>query len=141
MSRFRRGVQTTIRNNHAAYGYSVMITASFGAVSIQESQASVGYVFLFVAGAMIAFALIETLVSGLFRKRLEDEPSEVLALGATFSLFSVSASVGFASLTALLIGGWVVWPLAAFMASGAYVLLAGAEMTLAERLQERRGRA
>ena len=46
-------------------------------------------IFLFVAGAIAGFALVEAVITGGFRHNLSDEPSGVKALGGSTSVLSV----------------------------------------------------
>jgi hypothetical protein len=132
---FKKGMQATLLNNSTAYGFSIMITSTFGAVSIEDPSLTTGRLFLFLAGGVLSFAAIEAAASGLFRRRLESEPSDVVALGSSFALFSVAAAVGVAVLVAQLLAGWASWFFAPFLASAVYVLLAGVEMAVAVRLK------
>ncbi len=56
---YRRGLLTSIRNNAAAYGYSVMITSSYGVLSTQLGTPPVFMTLLFALGATVAFLLVE----------------------------------------------------------------------------------
>jgi hypothetical protein len=136
MEGFNRGLQASVRNNYTAYGYSVMITASFGVLATEEPT-RVGFIFLFLGGAIAAFVAIELAVSKGFERTPRGEPMKVEALGAAFSFGSVATAVGAAALTAAVVDGWIAWLVGAFLASGTYVLMSGAEIALAERLQEK----
>lgn len=135
---FSRGLQASVRNNYTAFAYSVMITASYGVLTSQESSPKLGYVFLFVAGAMGAFVALELAVSRGLKRTPRGEPIKVVALGAVFSFGSVGAGVGAAALSTVLLSGLPVWPVAGLAASGAYVVMSGVEIALAE-LMERTG--
>ncbi len=132
------GIRTSLRNNVSAYGFSVMITASFGAISAIEGPPTVGRVFLFVAGAVTSVTLIDGISSKGFRVRWRGDPSDVIALGAALGYLSVGGGVGGAALAAEILGGWVGWVVAPAVASGVYVLLSGVEMALARALQQER---
>lgn len=49
----------------------------------------------------------------------------------------MGVGLGAATITGLVVGGWVAWPLGAFLATAAYVLASGIEMSLAERAEGR----
>ena len=57
--------------NATAFGYSVTITATFGAVSVQRGQPSFGDLILFGMGAVVAFGGLEGLLNHGFREPLE----------------------------------------------------------------------
>jgi hypothetical protein len=139
MESFSRGLQASVRNNYTAYGYSVMITASFGVLATQE-RTRLGFIFLFLAGAIAAFVAIELIVSKGLERTPRGEPMKVEALGAAFSFGSVGVAVGAAALATVVMNGWIAWLLGAFSASAVYVLLSGLEIALAAKLERKANR-
>ncbi len=137
---FSRGLQASVRNNYTAFGYSVMITASYGVLTSQESTPRLGYVFLFILGAVAAFVGIELVVSKGLERVPRGEPTKVVALGAAFSFGSVGAGVGAAALSTVLLSGLAVWPVGGLAASATYVLMSGFEIALAELVERNGGR-
>ncbi len=135
---YLRGLHASARGNAAAYGYSVTITASFGILSTVVGTPRVAEIFVFAGGAVLAFALVEAVVSGGFRHGLSDEPSEVRALGGSISVFSVGLSLAAALAAGSFFGGLVAWPVGSFLATLTYLLLFAFEMGLAELLRGRR---
>lgn len=93
-------------------------------------------VFVFVVGASIAFATVNTLSSHRFSERLPDEPAVVVLLGTTFSVFSISAAVGVAVGIAYAIPGWPAWLVSSFAFAGVYLLVVGLELGLAAKRHE-----
>jgi len=75
--------------------------------------------------------------SGGFRHGPRDEePVEVTALGSSVSFVSVGVALAVALVEARLVGGgWPAWPLGAFLATVAYLLLLALEIGLAELLK------
>ena len=61
---FERGVDTATRNNVTAYGYSVGITAAFAILQTARTDTGVYEIFIFAAGAVVAFAIIAAVASG-----------------------------------------------------------------------------
>lgn len=133
-----RGVRTSVRNNNAAYGFSVMITAAFGVLNASLDAVSVGDVFLYAGGAVAGVTVIEGVASRGFRVRLRGEPSDVVALGSSFSFVSVGLAVGAAALAASILATWAAWLIGSFAASAIYVVASGVEMALAHVAQKRR---
>jgi hypothetical protein len=128
-----RGLRSAARNNASAYGYSVTITATFGILNVVAAT-TVLEIFAFAGGAVLAYALVDGVASGGFRHGPRDEePSEVTALGSSISFVSVGVALLVALVEAQLVGGWVAWPLGAFSATVAYLLLLALEIGLAER--------
>jgi hypothetical protein len=128
---YLRGVCTALRHNQVAYAYSATMTALFGVVHDEARGPNVGQCFLFIVGAGVAFAVVNTSVTKLFRERLPREPSEVVALGTALSLFSMAASLGAGTLVAWLSPPWVAWGVSPLAASIAFMITAGVEMGLA----------
>ncbi len=133
-----RGVRTSVRNNVAAYGFSVMITAAFGVLSAALGSPGTGDVFLYAAGAVAGVTIVEGIASRGFKVRLRGEPSEVVALGSSFSFASVGLAVGAAALSGETLVAWVAWLVGPLLASATYVVASGVEMALAHAAQERR---
>lgn len=132
------GTRTALLNNLSAFGFSVMITATFGALSAQLGPPGTVEVFLFAAGAVGGVTLLDGISSKGFRRQLRGETSDVIALGTGFSFVSVLAAIGSAALFAGIVDGGSGWPIGAFLASCVYVLLAGVEMSVAKVLQSER---
>jgi hypothetical protein len=100
---FERGVDTATRSNVTAYGYSVSITAAFALLQTSRSDTGTLEIFAFAGGAVVAFALVGALASGGFREELEDQPSNVKALGGAFALLSVGLALATAFVVGILI--------------------------------------
>lgn len=132
---------TSIRGNSTAFGFSIMITISFGALQRLTGNPSVGELLAFGVAAAIAVALLEGAVSRGFVRRVGSAPPEVSMLGTALNFASVAAGVGAAIGVGELWTGFGAWPVAGFCAAVAYVVAESAEMLLAERLQRRRGDA
>jgi hypothetical protein len=130
VAHYLRGLGLSTRNNTVAYGYSLVATGSYGVIADQKGS-RVGDVFLFAAGAALAFALVNALVTEGYRKRFPDEPGVVVALGTSLSLFSVVAAVGVAALAGWLLRAWVAWLAGSFAFTLAYLALVGGEIAFA----------
>jgi MFS family permease len=128
---YRRGLGTALRHNQVAYGYSATVTALFGIVQREAGGPNVAQCFLFVAGAGIAFAVVNAVITKWFAERLPKEPSEVVALGTALSLLSMGAGLGLGALVASTGSRWVAWPASPLVTSVGFLLLAGLEMAIA----------
>ncbi len=136
---YAEGLRTAARQNSVAYGYSIMITASFGAIVSQEPRPRVWECFLFAAGAVLGFTLVLLVATRGFRQKSFDaDRPEVLVVAALLNLASVASGVGAASLVAWLADGWWVWLVGALGASLAYEVVNGLEYMAAEREEEPR---
>ncbi len=128
---FERGVDTAARNNITAMGYSISITAAFALLQTSRSDTGILAIFVFAAGAVLAFAIIACLASGFFREELEDESSTITSLAGALSFLSVGLALGVAYVVGLLIQGLAAWPVSAFLATVVYVASVGVELTVA----------
>jgi hypothetical protein len=131
---FERGVDTATRSNVTAYGYSVSITAAFALLQTSRSDTGTLEIFAFAGGAVAAFAIVGALASGFFREALEDQPSNVKALGGAFALLSVGLALLVAYIVGIMIEGLVAWPISAFSTTVAYIVAVGLELALADWL-------
>lgn len=138
-SRLGRGVQESLHGNATAFGYSVTITASFGAVQHERGQPSYVDLLLFGVGAVIAFAVVEAVVSGGFRVPLMHGSEQVVTLGTALAFLSVAFAITTALGAAHFLRGGVAWFAGALGGSLVFVLAESLEFMLAEWLQERRG--
>ena len=128
---FVRGVRTSTANNSPAYGYSLVAAGSFGALEKEHGAPSWAELFLFVAGACVAFAVVNAVSTRLFREGSPDEPEPVVLLATSLSIFSVSASVAASALAAAVLPATVAWPCVSVMFTLLYIVCVGAEVGLA----------
>jgi ribosomal protein S18 acetylase RimI-like enzyme len=128
----RQALAAIVAASAAPYGYTISIWSSGAVLMRSHGTPRVGDVFAFVAGAVIAFALLALLTRGAVAEPATDRaPDRVLA--GTMHLLAAGAAVGAAALLAEL-GGWEAWPLGSFAATAIYLLGAGAELALVSRL-------
>ena len=128
-----RGLQTSVRNNSTAYGYSLTVTATLGVLAAELDAPTVGQVFLFAAGAVMGVVAVEAAATRGFRERARSEPPQVVVFGSALAILSVGSAVGAGALAAVVLGTGVAWPIGGLLASLLYLLAAGAEMAMAER--------
>lgn len=132
-----RGVRMAVRNDASAFAYSVLITATFGVVNLENPQVTTPRIFLFVVGATGAFALAEAASSRFFRIRLRQEQGDIVLIGTAMAPLSVGASLGAAVVVAKAVGGATAWALAPAAATVSYIVLTGAQLTIARKYEER----
>ncbi|MGI8845511.1 MAG: hypothetical protein ACR2HC_04950 [Thermoleophilaceae bacterium] len=134
-----QGVRIALEGNATAFGYSVVITASFGATQLQRGQPGLEDLLLFGVGAVLAFTALEGLLTNGFKKPLTAGSSEVIALGTALSFVSVVVAIAAAHAVASVLSGGFAWFASALAASLAFVLTESVELVLAGVVQERRG--
>lgn len=137
MRDYLSAVRTTLSNNGAAYGYSLLITASFGLLQTQVGSPTVGQIFLFGVGAVVAFTLLEAASTDLFRDRVRQDPPEVQAFGAAIGFASIFCAMGAVVAVGTLLHKGVAWAVGSFAATSVFLLLAGLETALARQAEER----
>jgi hypothetical protein len=134
------GLAISITGNVPAYGFSIVAAASFGAIAAKHHPPDVLESFLFLVGATVGFSVLGALGALAFEEeQIGDEGPVTLLVGGAMSIFSTSGGFGLALLIAYLLGGWVVWLVAPFCATVAYVLLLAGEMGIAQALRSGRG--
>lgn len=138
-SRIVAGMNESLGGNATAFGYSVTITASFGAVDLGRGQPGFGDLIVFGLGAVVAFAGLEGLLSRGFREPLEKGRDQVVTLATSLAFLSVVLAIASARGVAAVLGGGWAWFGGALGASLVFVLVESLEFMLAEWLQERRG--
>jgi hypothetical protein len=136
LNHLAHGLRASLRNNGQAYGFSVSITAALALLNTEAKVSGAAHILYFALGAAVAFSILQAIASKGFRKPLEQEPSTVTAMGISLSVVSVGTSVALAWATAHFIGGVIAWPVTAFLVSVVYLLVAGMELAIAQRVEE-----
>lgn len=133
------GLGESLGGNATAFGYSVTITASFGAVQLGRGQPRFGDLMVFGLGAVVAFGGLEGLASAGFRRPLQKGSDQVVLLGTALAFISIVLAIAAARGVAVLLSGAWAWFAGAFCASLVFALVESLEFMFAEWLQERRG--
>ncbi len=133
------GLRGSLHGNATAFGYSVTITASFGATQLARGAPDFEDLLLFGMGAVVAFSGLEGLVSHGFREPLDEGSDQVITLGTALAFISVGLAIAAARGLASILGGGIAWFAAALGASLVFALVESLEFMLAEIVQERRG--
>jgi hypothetical protein len=128
-SAYRAGLWTIVSASAAPYGYTITVWRSGAVVMHSHGQPSVGDVFLFLVGALLAFSLLGGLAHGTLGDARSIDRGEDRVLAGTLDWVSVGAAVGAAALLAN-IHGWVVWPLGSFCATLAFLLGTGLQLAV-----------
>lgn len=129
-----RGLRSTVGRESTTFGFSILVTVSFGMLQVTEGSPDVGTIFLFATGAVLSFTLLEAVLSRGFRRPMPQHRSNVLALGTSLNLVSVLGGLGATWLAGTLLSHPAVWALAPFLAGVVYLLLESLETALGERV-------
>ena len=128
---YARALRATVRASAAPYGYTVTVWTSGGALIHFHGLPNIGDLFLFMAGAVVAFAAV-ALTSRAFAPDSVGEQSASLLIGA-FHVWSVGAALGAVVGLASAISGDLAWLVGAFAATAVYLVTVGFQLALAER--------
>lgn len=134
--RYRKDLRSILGASAGPYGYTLSIWGSGSVLSHAYGRPIPMEVFLFLAGAVIAFAVVGTLAFGGASREL-DTPASTIELFGSFHFASVGLAVVAALLAAQLVPASFGWPLGAALATAVYLLVVGAEHSLAETLDKR----
>jgi hypothetical protein len=138
-NRVVRGARSTVGRESTTFGFSILVTVTFGLLQTIDGPPDLPRIFLYAVGAVMSFTVLEGVLSAGFRRPMPQHRTRTLALGTSLNILSVLVGLG----TALLLSQWtshlVVWPLAPFVAGAAYLLTESIETALAERLLVRAG--
>jgi len=134
---YTEGLRTSIRNNAPAYGFSIMITATFGVATALVGTPRPWEVFLYATGALVAFVCVESVATFGFRaESTEGDRTEMLFLAAALNSISVLGGVGAGAFVPWLLTGWPAWLCSSLLATVVFLLLNGIEFTLAAEEEE-----
>lgn len=132
--RMDRAFRGTVGREATAFGFSIVISATFAAVQVEHGAPSRWDIVLFAVGAGASFVLLTGLASRGFRRPLPQHRSEVVGLAAGLNLISVMAGVATAMAVAAMLGAGPAWPLSPLLAATVYLLVESLEELLAERI-------
>ncbi len=132
--RYLRGLTAAVGQTAGAYGYTLVIWCT-GAMLIHfHGLPRPGDVALFVAGAVIAFVLVELGAMRGSPSRSEAAPTRAVWLAGAANGLSAGAAVAGAYGLSIAIGvDDLAWPVTAFAASTTYFLVLGLQVALSEK--------
>lgn len=126
-------------DNSTAFGFSVTITASYGALNRLAAGPSLGDIAGFAVGAAAAFTLLQLVTTRGFRRRPGTATRQVVLLGTAFDIVSVALGVGTAMLVGVVVPSWGAWALGGFLASLVFTGSQALELLVAARIERREG--
>jgi hypothetical protein len=92
-----------------------------------RGKPAVGEIFLFIAGALSAFGSLGGFIMGNLAQSTPGYRGRERVIAGAFDWISVGGAVGAAALIAQ-IQSWVVWPVAAFLATAVYLAAFGVQL-------------
>src|SRR3954447_4862964 len=136
-----RAARSTIGGESTAFGFSIMITATFGAVQVGHGSPTYGQLLLYALCSSVAFALLEGFASRGYRESLPQYKSYVQTPGTAMNVLSVTGAVAVAIGLAAAISSDIAWEICPTAAVLVYLAAETVEQMVAERLQAARGGA
>jgi hypothetical protein len=129
-----RGIDASLEGAGLPYGYTLTIWGSGQIAIVEYGTPTVAMVFGLVVGAAAAFGVLKLASHGVHStvspSQLASDQHAIRT--GVIHVATIAAAVGAAALVAL-IGAWVVWPLAGFVATLVYFVGTAAAMALHER--------
>lgn len=130
-TRYVTALATVLRGSALPYGYTVTVWTSGIMLVRHRGLPSTAEVFLFMAGAVVAYAALGGLVRAVRGVPFDPGPG-VLRRTGMLHLIAVGGALGAATLVAL-IPSAVAWPLGSFAATATYLGLATLELLISGR--------
>ncbi|MGY2001831.1 hypothetical protein [Blastococcus sp. SYSU DS1024] len=127
-------MRSTVGRESTTFGFSILVTVTFGICQVTQGSPDLPRIFLYAAGAVMSFTLLEGLLSAGFRRPMPQHPTQTLALGTSLNILSVLVGLGAAALLSASFSHVAVWALAPFVAGLVYLITESLEAAFAERL-------
>jgi hypothetical protein len=134
-----RGLRSTVGRESTTFGFSILVTVTFGVLQVGEGTPDVARVFAFAVGASMSFTLLEAVLSRGFRRSMPQHRTRVQAVGTSMNVLSVLGGLGGAWLVGEVMSHATTWAVAPFVAGVVYLVLESLETALGERLALRAG--
>jgi hypothetical protein len=129
---YRKHLRTAVGSSAAPYGYTLATWTTGAALSHAYGVPTSLDALLFMAGAVLAFAMVGAIAFGGMGTRFAHAPREA-ALWGSFHFLSVGGAIGAAALVAYLVAGRAGWVLGPFASTTTYLLVLGAQFSAADR--------
>jgi hypothetical protein len=127
---------TMVSASAAPYGYTVSLWSTGALIMHYRGSPGVAEVFLFAAGALLAFGLVGLGVRPILRQEDPIDAGHERVLVGALHWFSVGAAAGAAALIGH-IHSDVDWLLASFAATALYLVISSMQLAFAHRNQPR----
>jgi hypothetical protein len=129
-----RSMRSTVGRESTTFGFSILVTVTFGLVQSTHGSPTTLQIFLYAVGAVMSFTLLEGVLSRGFRRPMPQHATQTLTLGTSLNVLSVVAAMaaawGFAEVT----GPRIAWAVAPLIAGLFYLLIESLEEAVAERV-------
>lgn len=128
---YRKRLRTAIGSSAAPYGYILTTWTTGAVITNARGTPDTLSALTFMVGAVLGFAFVGALAFGGITRHFEQGANESNLIWGSFHFFSVGVAIGVAALVAHHMEGFIAWPLGGFLSTAIYLLVAGAESTVA----------
>ena len=126
---FAASLRWVVASSAASYGYTLTVWATSAVVLHHRGIPTEASALAFVLGAIAAFALV-----GFFANRglprLSPPQPRSFRLWQALHLLSVAVAVGGVAVITRLVHSWIAWPASGFTATGAYLVVLAAQLSV-----------
>jgi hypothetical protein len=133
----RRAFATMVSASAAPYGYTLTVWSSGALLIHYRGSPAVWEVFLFLTGAVVAFAALWLLGRGTIEHAKPVSHQSARAMAGALDLFAVGVAVGAAVLLSM-IQSWAAWPLTSLGATALYMVAGSIQLAVAEEREVKR---
>jgi hypothetical protein len=131
--KYREALKETVVASAFPYGYTLTIWTSGAVLSHERGLPTSVDAVLFMAGALVGFALVGTIAfcgfhSGHVRRL------QIFSLWEAFHLLSIGLSIGLATTVAHLLHSKAAWPLDGFLATIVYLTMTALQIAIVARI-------
>lgn len=128
------GLNESVTGNAQAFGFSITVTVTFGALAAAQGNPTRAEVVGFALSGVAAFSLLNLVVAHLVRNEPSGAPGKrALLISTATDFLAVGAAVGVAIWVSAAVTGWGGWVLAPFGSGLVYVLVQSAELMVGRR--------
>ncbi len=131
LRRYRSDLRSVVGASSTAYGYTLIVWSTGAVLSHAYGPPSPPQVFAFFGGAIVGFAVVGILAFGGVTVEFGGGTNHVELWGG-FHFISVGLAVGVAWWVSAHVSSLSGWPLGAFVATAAYLVVVGVENAAAD---------
>jgi hypothetical protein len=84
-----RSMRSTVGRESTTFGFSILVTVTFGMLQRTQGSPTVTEIFLYAIGAVLSFSTLQAVLSRGFRRPMPQHHTQVLALGTALNIVSV----------------------------------------------------
>lgn len=134
---YLHGLKVAASGNAQAFGFSILITVSYGIASTSAPPPTLGQQFGFAMSAVAAFSLLNVVIAYIARgesSKLQNKSTLLIASATDF--IAVGAGLGAAIGVDRLVAGVAAWILIPFVAGLCYMLVQAFEFAVGREVDD-----